>query len=184
MPTFRTSRPVSADVGTPHVVLVGLPGAGKSTIGRAVAEATGRAFLDFDAEIERREGRSVAELFAERGEPAFRAKERALTEELATVGGMILSPGGGWVADPANIALLRPPAVLVWLKVKPETALTRMGPDHGARPLLRRPDPLGELRRLLAAREAQYASADHVVNTELVTRQQAIDRVIQITRAG
>src|SRR5215207_8822569 len=72
-----------------HLILVGLPGVGKSTVGAAVAERLGRPFLDFDAEIERREGKSVADIFAERGEAAFRDLERALTEEARTAPGMV-----------------------------------------------------------------------------------------------
>lgn len=80
--TFRTSHPGSAaDPSKPHLILVGLPGCGKTTIGQAVAQATGRTFLDLDLEIERREGRSISQIFAERGEPYFRKKEREVTEE-------------------------------------------------------------------------------------------------------
>jgi shikimate kinase len=72
-PTFRTSQPGSvADPSKPHLILVGLPGSGKTTVGQAVAERTGRTFLDFDLEIERREMLSIGQIFAERGEPYFR----------------------------------------------------------------------------------------------------------------
>src|SRR5471030_845965 len=91
MGTFRTSQPVSAvDPSRPHVVLVGLPGSGKSTIGRLAAERARFGFLDFDLEIERRQGLSVAEIFAAKGEPFFRRLERELTAELAEIGGMIV----------------------------------------------------------------------------------------------
>src|SRR5215475_2484203 len=100
-PIFRTSHPGSAaDPSIPHLILVGLPGCGKTTVGQAVAEKTGRTFLDIDLEIERREGMSISQIFGERGEPYFRKKEREVTEELTLVGNMIVSPGGGWVADP------------------------------------------------------------------------------------
>jgi len=96
MPTFRTSRPGSAaDPSRPHIILVGLPGSGKSSVGRAVAAKLGRTFLDLDHEIERREGRSISEIFGENGEAYFRAKELSLTKELQQVGHMILAPGGG-----------------------------------------------------------------------------------------
>jgi shikimate kinase len=72
-PIFRTSHPVSAaDPSKPHLILVGLPGSGKTTVGQAVAEQTGRTFLDLDLEIERREGRSIGQIFGEKGEPYFR----------------------------------------------------------------------------------------------------------------
>src|SRR4051812_13153581 len=88
-PTFRTSQPGSAaDPSRPHLILVGLPGSGKTTVGHEVASRTGRTFLDLDLEIERREGRSISDIFAENGEPYFRQRERELTEELALVGNM------------------------------------------------------------------------------------------------
>ena len=117
--TFRTSSPVSvADSTRPHLVLIGLPGCGKSTVGRVVAERLGRSFLDFDLEIERREGKSIADIFGEKGEGHFRELERQLTEELRLMGNMILAPGGGWVVNPEVIRLLRPPSRLVYLDRK------------------------------------------------------------------
>jgi len=176
--TYRTCDPVSvADPRRPHLVLVGLPGAGKSTIGRAVAERLGRTFLDFDQEIERREGKTIAEIFGEKGEGHFRELERVLTEELRLSGNMIHAPGGGWVTNAGVVALLRPPARLVYLRVRPETALKRLGGERSTRPLLMRPDPVGELRRLLAARKAAYESADHVIEAELLDVEEVIKRV-------
>jgi shikimate kinase len=176
--TFRTSNPVSAaDARWPHLILVGLPGAGKSTIGRAVAERLGRTFLDFDLEIERREGKTIAEIFGEKGEGHFRELERLLTEELKLMGNMILAPGGGWVVNPQVIGLLRPPAKLIYLRVRPETALQRLGSERSTRPLLMRPDPLGEIRRLLDARKKAYESADHVIEAELLDAEEVIKRV-------
>ena len=181
MPTFRTSQPVSAaDPSRPHLVLVGIPGAGKSTIGELVAKRVGRPFLDFDAEIERRESQSIAGIFAERGEPAFRQMERVLTEEVAELGGMILAPGGGWILDRDGVALLAGRATFVWLKVRPETAIARLRGSAVVRPLLNRPDPLGELRKLLAQREALYAQAQHLINTEIETLEQAVERVASL----
>jgi shikimate kinase len=158
-------------------VLVGLPGAGKSTIGRGVAEQLSRTFLDFDLEIERREGKSIAEIFGEKGEGHFRELERVLTEELRLMGNMILAPGGGWVANADVVRLIRPPARLIYLRVRPETALKRLGNERSTRPLLMRPDPLGELRRLLTARKAAYESADHVIEAELLGLEEVIKKV-------
>lgn len=171
--TFRTSKAIGAvDPGKPHHVLVGLPGAGKSTVGALLAERLGRTFLDFDAEIERREGMPISQIFGERGEAGFRELERKITDELKDFGNMILAPGGGWIMDKESVALIRPPAVLIYLRVKPETAIKRLMGVPGSRPLLNRPDPLGELTKLFEARRLEYQKADIEVGTELVTPQQ------------
>lgn len=184
MPTFRTSQPVSsADVGDPaqpHLIVVGLPGAGKTSAGRAAAERLRRQFLDFDSEIERRQHITIAEIFASRGEPYFRKLERALTEELRPVGNMVLSPGGGWMANPGCLEMLRPPALLVYLKVRPEIAIARMGKEAVRRPLLQRPDPLGELRRFLAEREQLYLQANHTVSTDMMTHERVVDSIVAL----
>lgn len=184
-PTFRTSKPDSAaDPSKPHLILVGLPGSGKTTVGQAVAQRTGRTFLDIDQEIERREGRSIAQIFGEKGEGYFRKKERDITEELTYFGNMIIAPGGGWVSDPDVVSIVRPHAKLVYLRVTPETALRRLGPMRTMRPLLSRPDPLAELKRLLEARKAAYESADHVVSTELYDLQRVIDKVTELASSA
>jgi shikimate kinase len=178
MATFRTSRPGSAaDPSLPHLILIGLPGSGKSTVGARLARELGRSFLDFDVEITRREGMTVSELFGQRGELAFRELEHALTRELQSFGNMVLSPGGGWVTRPDNVALLCPPSRLVYLKLRPAAALRRMGSGAAARPLLSRPDPLGELERLYAARRAVYESADLVVDVEGIDVEEVARRI-------
>jgi len=180
-PTFRTSQPGSAaDPSKPHLILVGLPGSGKTTVGQSVAQKTGRTFLDLDLEIERREGESIGQIFGEKGEQYFRRREREVTAELTLVGNMIVSPGGGWMMNPEAVALVRPPSRIVYLKVSPETALKRLGPSRSARPLLSRPDPLGELKRLFEARRHIYETADSVVDTELYDLQRVIEKVIEL----
>ena len=181
MPTFRTSVQVKqTDLGLPHLILVGLPGAGKTTVGRAAAERLGRPFLDFDEEIIRREGMSVAEIFGGKGEQHFRALERRLTEELAKTSGMIVSPGGGWVTNSVVVGIVRPPARLVYLQVRPATALSRLGADRASRPLLLRADPLAELTRLFDERRPAYEQADVVISSELLSLQSVIDQVVEL----
>lgn len=168
-----------ADLTEAHVVLVGLPGAGKSTVGRILAEALGRPFLDFDAELVRRHGMSVAEIFGQRGEDHFRQLEHGLTLEVQARPGMVLSPGGGWVTRPDTVALLRPPARLVYLRIGPDAALSRMGAGASERPLLDRPDPRGELQRLLAERSSAYETADLVVDVERLDLKQVTQAIVQ-----
>jgi shikimate kinase len=172
MATFRTSQPGSAaDPTRPHVVLIGLPGSGKSTVGLLLARQLGRQFLDFDTEISRREGMTIPEIFAQRGEPTFRQLEHGLTQEVSEVGNMVLAPGGGWVSQSASVALLRPSATLIYLRLTPGTALRRMGAAAVGRPLLLRPNPRGELDKLLQTRRAAYEAADLVVDVERIDAQ-------------
>ena len=159
---------------------MGLPGSGKSTIGRRVARRLGRPFLDFDSEIERRQGKSIAQIFAEVGEAGFRALELDLTKELAQTGGMVLAPGGGWTTIPGAAALLRPPARMIYLRVRAEVAIGRILRGRRIRPLLQTPDPLETLRKLLAEREAGYLEADHVIDVELIKSQQLIATIARL----
>ena len=185
MDTFRTSLGVSAaDPSVPHLILVGLPGAGKSTVGALLADELGRPLLDFDTEIARREGMSLPEIFGQRGEAHFRDLEHALTVELTEFGGMVLSPGGGWVTRPDNLTLLRPPARMVYLKISSSIALLRMGASATSRPLLNRPNPKGELDRLLSARILVYESADVVVNVDRVDPHGVAQRIVELLGLG
>jgi len=172
------------DHAAPHLILVGISGSGKSTVGAIVAERLGRVFMDLDREIERREQATVTELFAEKGEPFFRTKERELTEELSRTGNMVLAPGGGWITNTDVVALLRPPGRIIYLKVKPETAMARIGSERGTRPLLMRPDPLGELKRMLKQREPMYDAADHVIDTERLKPQQVVEQIVKVAEAA
>ncbi len=166
-----------------HLILVGLAGAGKSTVGAAVAAKLGREFMDLDQEIERRESATVSALFAEKGEHYFRQRERELTEELRARGNMVVAPGGGWITNGEVLALLRPPGRIIYLKVKPETAMKRIGDERATRPLLMRPDPLGELKRMLMQREPMFTKADHVIDTEKLKPQQVVEQVMKLAAA-
>lgn len=166
--------------GQPHLILVGLPGAGKSTVGPLLAERLGRAFLDLDREIERREGETVAGIFARRGESHFRSLEQALTLELREYGGLVLAPGGGWMTDSGAVQALRPPSCIFYLKVRPATALARLERDTAVRPLLAGPEPLASLERLLSERAAAYETADFVVDTEAFDLQELTGQLVML----
>jgi shikimate kinase len=167
---------------TGHLVLVGLPGAGKSTIGKFVAKRLQRPFVDFDVELARREGRSVSALFAERGEAAFRQLECALTAELAGNGASVFAPGGGWITNPGVLALVRPPGRIIHLKVTPAGALQRLGSARASRPLLMESDPGKVLDRLWEQRGALYALADAEIDTEVVDFKRVTSLVVALAR--
>jgi shikimate kinase len=146
-----------------HLVLVGMMGSGKTTVGRRVAARLGRRLRDSDAEVEARTGRTVREIFETDGEPAFRAEEaRALAEALDDPEPAVVAAAGGVVLDPANRDRLRARGTVVWLDASPEDLARRVG-SRNHRPLLG-DDPLAALRRLDRERRALYEEvADHVV---------------------
>ena len=163
----------------PHLILVGLPGVGKTTIGKAAAKQLGRQFLDFDKEIERRAGMDVREIFRLRGEEHFRAMEFALTEELSTTGGMVLSPGGGWITQEKSVELLRSAGRIIYLRASPEAVARRLRRVE-TRPLLAGRDPVVALTELYQKRRALYETADAVLDTERLARQQLIAKVVEL----
>ena len=165
--------------GLPNVVLVGLPGAGKTTIGREAAKRLGWPFIDLDLEIERRAGLAVSEVFARYGEPGFRAMERDLTVELASRNGTMMAAGGGWATNADCMALLRPSSRIIYLRVAPSVALARIAADGGVRPMLESPNPAEVMNRLLEKRRTSYESADLVIDTEVIDTEALIVAVVR-----
>ena len=166
------------------VVLVGLPGSGKSVVGKRLAHRHGAAFIDLDDAIERAAGRSIPEIFAEQGEPAFRALER---EAVAALGApdrtvdvaRVVATGGGAVVDPRNRWRLYRDRVVVWLDGRPEVLAQRLRRSVHVRPLVTGRDPIGTIRALGAARERFYA-AGHRLNgiTEVPSVVEAVERLV------
>ena len=146
------------------IVLVGLMGAGKSAVGRALAATTGRLHVDADEEIERAARASIAEIFARDGEPFFRAREAEVVDRVLLGAPGVLSTGGGaWMSAPVRAAVAGR-GVSVWLRADLDTLWPRVrGRAH--RPLLRGADGRAVLARLMAERAPRYAEADLVVDS-------------------
>lgn len=153
--------------GDRAVCLVGLRGAGKSTVGAALARAMRRPFVDLDRAVEGRAGRTVRELFALEGEAAFRALEsEALAEALRLLPRAVLATGGGVVLDPENRRLLRERATVVYLRAEPALLAARVSADPATadgRPALVEGGPLAEAERLLLVRDPLYREVAHLV---------------------
>ncbi len=160
-------------------------GAGKTTIGQIAARQLGYDFIDTDAEIERREGLSISELFEHKGEPYFRALEGALTRELASRERIVIATGGGMIVDAANRAALLQAGVVVCLTASPEAILRRV--DASTRPLLRATQP-GEnihdrVAHLLKARGPAYAELHYHLDTTHRSAEEAAQCALDIYRA-
>jgi shikimate kinase len=149
-----------------RVVLLGFMTSGKSTVGESLARRLEWEFLDFDVEIERREGRSVRDFIAAEGEDAFREREAALTEEVAERSGLVLAPGGGWILRPEQLDRLGRATLSIWLRVSAEETVRRLRGDTVDRPFRDHPDPRAVVAEMLAEREPLYRLADVSVPAE------------------
>lgn len=139
-------------------------GAGKSTIGRLAAELLKFGFVDTDGLIESRLGRSVSDIFAREGEPAFRQYEKMAVQGLEKENGLVIATGGGLVMDPFNLASLKNHALVVWLCASPEAIWERVRAQTH-RPLLQTTDPQAKIREMLAARSPSYRQADVLIDS-------------------
>ncbi len=147
-----------------NIVLCGFMGSGKTTVGKAVAEALNFEFVDSDYYVQQKLGRTISEIFAENGEEYFRNAETEALKELATKTNTVIATGGGAVLKAENISLLKSSGLVVFLDVSPETVINRLKNDT-TRPLLMRPDRDNVIRELLTLRKPLYLTAADVVLT-------------------
>lgn len=159
-----------------NVALVGFMGAGKSTVGRVLAERLGKTFVETDTLVEEKAGMSVADVFAQRGEQCFRDLEAAVVEEVSQLRHCVIACGGGVVLRNDNVAALRASAVIVYLEASPQSVLERLGPHSAVRPLLSGPEREQRVMELMLQREPVYVSAaDIAVRTDGLP----VDHVVQ-----
>ena len=166
-----------------HVLLIGLPGSGKSAVGRLVAEKLRAGFVDIDAIVERREGRPITMIFAEKGEAAFREMERKEVETALAGEPAVIAPGGGWAAQPGAIDAAKPHALVIYLHARPETATQRAAPE-GTRPALSVEDPVARMRLLQKEREPFYRSAHAQVETDRKSPPQVANEVVRLAQSS
>ena len=146
-----------------RIVLLGYMLSGKSTVAEALARRLEWGFADFDVEIERREGSTVARIVADKGEEYFRSLEARLTDEVADVTGIVVAPGGGWITRPEMLARMGGGTLSVWLRVSADETVRRMMTDDIERPLRDHPEPEVVIRQMLEEREPLYRRADLMV---------------------
>lgn len=150
----------------PVIALLGVRGAGKTTIGRRLARRLHVPFVELDRRVEEAAGLTLGEIFALHGEDYYRRLERETLEQVLAEGRpLVLATGGGIVASPDTHALLRRRALTVWLRARPEDHWNRVVQQGDRRPMADHPQAMAELRRLLASREPLYAEAHHTVET-------------------
>jgi len=161
-----------------NIILIGFMGTGKTVTGRALAERTGMELVDMDSLIETRQGKTIPEIFAQDGEPAFRALERQLVSELSTQSGLIISTGGGVVINPDNLTDFEKSGLMVCLTASPETIFHRLEKDT-TRPLLSG-DKKQQIAALLEKRKPLYAAIAHQIDGDRLGPEERADAILNL----
>ncbi len=174
--------PLTAALGRRSIVLVGMMGAGKSSIGRRLAARLGIPFSDADAEIEEAAGMSVADIFEAHGEPSFRSGEARVIARLLEHGPQVLATGGGAFMSPQTRAKIHEKGISVWLKAEIDV-LSRRLRRRSDRPLLKTADPVATLTSLLAARNPIYGEANLVVKSRDVPHEVIVEEIVMALRS-
>ena len=165
------------------IALIGLRGAGKSTLGKMLAERIGWSFVELNKEIERQNGLSVAEIIALYGQEGFRRMEQAALQQLlARKELMVLATGGGIVSEPVTFDLILNAFYTIWLKAKPEEHMARVRGQGDLRPMADDRSAMAELRNILVSREPLYARANAVVDTAGLTVEAAAARLSEVVQ--
>ena len=175
---LSTSPASLLTMGSGVVALLGLRGAGKTTVGRRLAERLARPFIELDARIEDLAGLSLAEIWQLHGEGTYRELERdALERVFAAAPRAVIAAGGGIVTEPATFELLRERAATVWLRARAEVHWERVVAQGDQRPMGTDPRAMDRLERLLQEREPLYRRADHVVDTSALDVETVVDSI-------
>jgi shikimate kinase len=165
-------------LGSRSVVLVGMMGVGKSSIGRRLATRLGVPFVDADTEIEKAAGMSIADIFARHGEADFRSGEARVIARLLDGGPQVLATGGGAVMNADTRAAIKAKGVSIWLSAELDVLLRRINKRKNERPMLQTADPAATLRELLVARAPVYALADLTVQSREVPHDAIVSEIM------
>ena len=175
--TSNFDAQLRAALGPRSLVLVGMMGAGKSSIGRKLAQRLNLPFVDADAEIERAAGMNISDIFAKHGEPYFRAGEARVIARLLEGGPQVLATGGGAFIHPQSREAIRAKGISVWLKAEYDVLMKRIK-RRSDRPMLKTQDPGETLRRLMQERDPVYAEADVIVHSRDVPHEIIIAEIL------
>jgi shikimate kinase len=173
---------IAASLGRRSIVLVGMMGAGKSTIGRRLAARLHLPFVDADIEIEAAAGMSIPDIFETHGEPHFRDGEARVIARLLESGPAVIATGGGAFMREDTRNRIRDKAISIWLKADADTIMKRVR-RRADRPLLQTADPAATVSRLLEAREPVYQSADLTIASREVPHDRIVDECLEALRA-
>jgi len=174
----RRGHPISRQLGPRSIVLVGLMGAGKSTVGRRLAQTLKLPFRDADHEIEAAAGMTIPDIFAIHGEEHFRDGERRVIARLLQEGPMVLATGGGAFMNEETRQNIAENGISVWLKADLDILMRRVR-KRDTRPLLRNPDPEGTMRRLMEIRHPVYALADLTIDSHEAPHDRVVADIIK-----
>ena len=165
-----------------RIALVGLRGAGKSTLGRRLAARLGVAFVELDREVEREGRMELSDIFAMQGQEGYRRLERAALQRLVREGARaVVATGGGIVAEPATFELLLDTCVTVWLRASPEEHMRRVVAQGDTRPMRdNTARAMDDLRAILASREPLYAKADVILDTSGRTEEECVEELLRL----
>jgi shikimate kinase len=169
---------ILALLGRRSIVLVGMMGVGKSSIGRRLGVRLGVPFIDADAEIETAAGTTIADIFTRHGEASFRSGEARVIARLLESGPQVLATGGGAVMNADTRAAIRAKGVSIWLNADVDVLMRRISKRKNDRPLLQTADPVATLRQLLAEREPVYAQSDLTVQSREAPHDAIVTEII------
>jgi shikimate kinase len=164
-----------------NIVLTGFMGAGKTVVGKRLAEKTGMKVVDTDTKIEKETGLSISEIFSNLGESYFRRLEKKVVEEVSNLKNHIIITGGGVVLDEENMKNLRKNGIIVYLHAEPDVIYSRIK-NETQRPLLQVDDPKKKIKELMELRAPFYANHDIKIDTSSLSVDEVVEKILQLTR--